>query len=276
MKTIINDIKLIFSSKLFYYILFSLILVLFILYHRGFFRPHVFWIYYTSILFFAIPTYFYIFMEEQTINLKIPYSILFSIFSIFIASLMYNKNLRKTFLQNTPMLISIIVIFIPLIIYFFIKKDIILRELGFSFIHWKLALLLTLISIIIMVPIVIIASRTGDFHKVYPLFRIMKKGGWTFVKFELYFLLFFVFWEFLFRGFMLFAFAKHTDYRIAIFLQTIIFAFAHYGKPEIETLSSIFGGIFLGIIIYRVKNILPAAIIHFIIALTMDIMSVYF
>ena len=48
-------------------------------------------------------------------------------------------------------------------------------------------------------------------------------------------------WEFFFRGFILFAYARKFGPH-AIWLQAVPFALAHIGKPEVETLSTIFGG----------------------------------
>jgi membrane protease YdiL (CAAX protease family) len=49
----------------------------------------------------------------------------------------------------------------------------------------------------------------------------------------------------------------------------IPFAIAHLGKPEVETLASIAGGIAIGYIVRQCRSFWPAFILHLIIALVM-------
>ena len=48
----------------------------------------------------------------------------------------------------------------------------------------------------------------------------------------------------------------------AIYVQMIPFAIAHVGKPEVETLSSIAGGILLGYVIRQCRSFWPAFLLH--------------
>ena len=68
-------------------------------------------------------------------------------------------------------------------------------------------------------------------------------------------------WEFLFRGWILFGYARKFGPE-AIWLQAVPFALAHVGKPEIETLSTIFGGFAFGWIAWRTKSFLYPFLIH--------------
>lgn len=69
-------------------------------------------------------------------------------------------------------------------------------------------------------------------------------------------------WEFVWRGLMLFGMAKVLGPGPAIFLQAVPFAFMHLGKPELETLSTIFGGAAFGFIAWNTGSFLYPAIIH--------------
>ena len=75
-------------------------------------------------------------------------------------------------------------------------------------------------------------------------------------------------WEFFFRAFMLFGLEPAFG-ELAIYVQMIPFAIAHVGKPEIETLSSIAGGILIGYIVRRCRSFWPAFVLHAAIAYTM-------
>jgi uncharacterized protein len=67
--------------------------------------------------------------------------------------------------------------------------------------------------------------------------------------------------EFLYRGFLIFG-LKEKFGEGAILLQMIPFALLHFGKVEIETVSTIITGILFGWVVYRGKSYWPALFIH--------------
>ena len=69
-------------------------------------------------------------------------------------------------------------------------------------------------------------------------------------------------WEFIWRGLVLFTFARAFGQGPAIFLQAVPFAFMHLGKPEIETLSTIFGGAAFGYVAWQTRSFVYPWIIH--------------
>ena len=73
-------------------------------------------------------------------------------------------------------------------------------------------------------------------------------------------------WEFMWRGLMLFALARAFGPGAAIFLQAVPFAFMHLGKPEVETLSTIFGGAGFGFIAWQSESFIYPWLIHWFIA----------
>jgi membrane protease YdiL (CAAX protease family) len=79
-------------------------------------------------------------------------------------------------------------------------------------------------------------------------------------------------WEFLFRGFLIFAL-----YRVcgpyAIVLQAVPFTLAHFGKPELETLSCIFGGSVFGYVAWRTRSFLYPFLIHWYLATVTVLMA---
>jgi len=68
-------------------------------------------------------------------------------------------------------------------------------------------------------------------------------------------------WEFIWRAFMLFGLEPALG-ELAIYVQMVPFAIAHVGKPEVETLSSIAGGILLGYVIRKCRSFWPAFLLH--------------
>lgn len=77
-------------------------------------------------------------------------------------------------------------------------------------------------------------------------------------------------WEFIWRGFALFGLARILGPGPAIWLQAVPFAYMHIGKPEIETLTTIFGGAGFGFVAWRTQSMLYGWLIHwFMLAFTM-------
>jgi membrane protease YdiL (CAAX protease family) len=76
--------------------------------------------------------------------------------------------------------------------------------------------------------------------------------------------------ELFFRGFLILAFikwaGKDTILPMACFYCTI-----HFGKPLAECISSYFGGIILGIVVYHTRSILGGLIVHLGIAWMMEV-----
>lgn len=276
--SIVKDGADLFKGKFFLYSAFYTLWTLFILYNNNFFHPAPFWMFFAFHAFAVVPLFFAFSVEERGSYLR---WILLIITALIAAVLFFSSPpglLRKFFSQPLHAYSAIAVSASLIAAYMSFKKTFFLSEYGFSFGEKSSAAVLTLLSVVIMVPIVIIASRNPSFHKVYPLFRVMKQGGWSFLVYEIYFLCFFFMWEFFFRGVMLFSLKKHSQGSVypAVMMQAVIFAFAHLGKPGLETFSSLFGGIALGLIILRLRTFIPAALIHFAIALTMDIIAVFF
>jgi membrane protease YdiL (CAAX protease family) len=67
--------------------------------------------------------------------------------------------------------------------------------------------------------------------------------------------------EFFFRGFLLFSLLRVAG-PIAVVLATLPFAFVHLGKPEIETLSTLVGGLLYGWLDWRTGSVLWSGLAH--------------
>ena len=148
-----------------------------------------------------------------------------------------------------------------LILFFLIPMVVILivfrdspRNYGFQIGDWRAGLILTAGSIMLIAPILYFLARSDASMKDYYYWQVQ------FLPWQLLAEMFA--WEFLFRGWLLFGYARKFGPE-AIWLQAVPFALAHLGKPEIETLSTIFGGFIFGWIAYRTRSFLYPFIIHF-------------
>lgn len=150
----------------------------------------------------------------------------------------------------------ILYLVVPLIVILFIFHEN-PKEFGFSFGDWKAGLVITTIGILFMAPIIYYLGQGDESMKTY--YRPLTEGlPWT-TFLDL------IGWEFFFRGWILFGYARKFGHE-ALWLQAVPFAVAHIGKPEVETLSTIFGGFAFGWVAYRTKSFIWPFLIHWFIA----------
>jgi uncharacterized protein len=146
---------------------------------------------------------------------------------------------------------------IPLLITVFIFREA-PREYGFQLGDWKTGLLLTLGGIALMTPIIwFLGHNNPAMHTYYKPYLKSNLLLLTFLDL--------IGWEFIFRGWLLFGYGRKFGAE-AIWLQAVPFAIAHIGKPEIETLSTIFGGFAFGWIAWRTRSFIYPFLIHWYIA----------
>ena len=128
------------------------------------------------------------------------------------------------------------------------------REYGFTFGDWKAGLTLTGIVIAIGAPILWLASRVDPSIQKY--YGDQLTMGLPILSF-----LDLIGCEFFFRGWILFGYARVFGDN-ALWLQAVPFALAHLGKPELETLSTIFGGFLFGLVALRTRSFIYPFLIH--------------
>lgn len=140
-----------------------------------------------------------------------------------------------------------------------------LRDFGFQLGDWRQGLLWTALGCGLMAAVLWFVARTDGMQAFYA----DKVSDGTGRAIALAGVELFA-WEFIWRGLVLFAFARAFGPGAAIFLQAVPFAFMHLGKPEIETLSTIFGGAAFGFIAWKTRSFVYPWLIHwFIVALTL-------
>jgi hypothetical protein len=144
------------------------------------------------------------------------------------------------------------------------------REIGLGLGDWKLATLLAIAYIPFVVVGTWFLSNSPEFQSKYPHFAPAARDWGVFLIYQALFLFYWVGWEYLWRGFMLFGTARVFGV-YAIFIQTIPFALLHLNKPLPESLLSIVGGIALGGLVWRCRSFWIAVPIHFIQMLILDL-----
>jgi membrane protease YdiL (CAAX protease family) len=127
-------------------------------------------------------------------------------------------------------------------------------QYGFTFGDWKAGLVITALAVLVMLPVLWwVNLQSGGMQDYY--------AGSINGQFLARVLVDLFGWEFMFRGFLLFGYARKFGPE-ALWLQAVPFAIAHIGKPEVETLSTIFGGFAFGWVAWRTKSFLYPWLIH--------------
>lgn len=132
---------------------------------------------------------------------------------------------------------------------------------------------------LLLIPFLIITSFTPDFLNAYPQFRpwvyedVFGLSAWgRTMVFESAYSVDFVVTELFFRGALIIGMSAIMGPK-AILPMVAFYASIHFGKPVVETISSVFGGYILGVLAFQTKHIWGGVIVHIGIALTMEVMG---
>lgn len=128
-----------------------------------------------------------------------------------------------------------------------------------------------------MVPLIALAATRADFLDTYPkVQRIafindwVQHPFWYKLLYEISYGIDFITIEFFFRGFVILAFARYAG-KDAILPMAAFYCSIHFGKPLFECITSYFGGILLGVVVYNTRSIWGGLIVHLGIAWLMEL-----
>jgi hypothetical protein len=131
--------------------------------------------------------------------------------------------------------------------------------------------------LVVMLPMIVIASFSDSFLNTYPRYRLgsaEEKGlispYFSLSFFEVTYALRFIGVELFWRGLMIIGFVQLFGKRV-ILPVAALYSVWHFGKPMGEAIGAFFGGYILGVITFRTLSIYGGIIVHYGIALAMDI-----
>lgn len=127
----------------------------------------------------------------------------------------------------------------------------------------------TLFFGIMLLPILFAAS-TPAFQKTYPFFAYVKTSWGLFMLWQCAYACQFIAVEFFFRGFMSFGLYRRFG-SYAFLISTLPYCMIHYSKPMGESFGAIIAGIVLAHLAYKNRSIWGGAMLHWLIALSMDL-----
>lgn len=133
--------------------------------------------------------------------------------------------------------------------------------------------------LLIMLPIIFIASFSADFLNTYPTFKpwtinnIFGLEKWQMGGiYELFYGVDFITVEMIFRGALVLGLVKLLG-KDCILPMISVYCFLHFGKPMGEAISSIFGGYILGIIAINTESIVGGSMVHMGVAWMMEVFA---
>ena len=132
------------------------------------------------------------------------------------------------------------------------------RRYGLRLGDWRRGIAWTVIGCAVMTPVIVAAAGLPDFRAFYAVSRAAP------VDLAITNLLDLVPSEFLFRGFLMFALLRVMG-PIGVVVATMPFVYAHLQKPELELLSTLFGGTAFGWLAWQTGSILYGAAVHLVI-----------
>ncbi len=221
-------------------------------------------------------------LDKKVIYIFISVGILQTISFYFTSRRFFRLNLFQYFqFDSNVFLIEYLYWFVGDFFSYFILPFFIIKFLfrerinnyGISLGDYKAGIKITLIFLLIMLPLVWVASSFPDFSRTYPQLASTRNSWNTFFIFESGMLVYMFAWEFIWRGFMLFGLKNKFGY-YSVLIQMIPFLILHNGKPVLETFGAIIAGIALGILALRTNSILYCVVTHMSVMLSIDLISI--
>ncbi len=126
---------------------------------------------------------------------------------------------------------------------------------------------------LIMLPMVIIASRLSAFQQYYPRYPWARTESLSLLLSIVGWGVYFFAWEFFFRGFLLNLLSLRYG-AFAIVIQTVPFVMMHFPKPELECFAAVIAGVALGVMAYHSKSFLGTWLLHWGVATALDLLII--
>jgi len=142
----------------------------------------------------------------------------------------------------------------PLAIVVFVLRDRPARY-GLRLGDWRAGAAIALAGCVVMTPIVLAIARLDTFVAYYAPQAAAPADVFLTTALEV------IPAEFFYRGFLLFALLRVMG-PMAVVVATLPFAFAHLGKPEVETISTFGGGLLYGWLDWRSGSVIWSGLAH--------------
>lgn len=146
-----------------------------------------------------------------------------------------------------------------------------LGEAGLRVGDWRFGWKSLVVAVALAVPITYLSAGQADFQAEYPLSRLAAADKGRFAAYEAALLLYYIGWEFLFRGFLLFGLRDRVGDFAAVATQTFPSVLLHIGKPAGEMWGSVVAGFLFGAWAWRTRSVLYVLALHYVLGLLNDV-----
>lgn len=152
-----------------------------------------------------------------------------------------------------------------------------LRDFGLGLGDWRLWV--PVAALVFLVQVLVVAfylSNDPAYARRYPSFAAARAGGGLFWAWEASRFFYMLSWEFLFRGYLLFALERRLGY-LALAVQTVPFVMWHIvgAKPISEIYFTVVSGLLSGLLVLVCRSVWPVVFLHAIGAILLDIFLVF-
>lgn len=129
-------------------------------------------------------------------------------------------------------------------------------------------------AVAVIAPIMILLAYSSaslpEFRAEYPLNPLAGESTGQFLQHAVFYLFFYLGWEFCFRGFVQFGLRDAMGDWNAVLVQTGLSCLLHIGKPSGEIYGAIVGGLVWGIVAFRSRSLLAPILTHWLLGLSLD------
>jgi membrane protease YdiL (CAAX protease family) len=146
-----------------------------------------------------------------------------------------------------------------------------LRDHGLRLGAVRFGLMAVLIGVAALALPLYLNAGSAAFQAEYPLVKLAGRSASLYLLWELTYLVYYIAWEFFFRGFWQLGLQGPLGAAGAMALQTAASTLMHIGKPQGETLAAIVAGPGFGLIALRTGSVLYPLLLHWLIGALTDL-----
>lgn len=150
-----------------------------------------------------------------------------------------------------------------------------LRNFGLGWNRQSAFMHIFIAAYLVLLPLLIWAAHREEYQEMYPFFFYARYGCGQLMLWWLFYGLYYLGVEFFFRGFLLFGLFPKIG-NLAIAVSTIPYVMVHFAKPSSEAVGSIIAGILLCYMALRSGSIWGGFLLHWVVGMTMDALSIYY
>jgi membrane protease YdiL (CAAX protease family) len=218
--------------------------------------------------------------DRKTVIILLATPVLLTIYKYYGLPAFYDRNLAPFFSGSflsgfyrdffNFLLTFILLMLIPVLIIKLIFKEK-LSDYGFKqgdlkFGLWSMVIILPLATLAVW-----LSSRQADFQQEYSAFKANTFSLQAFLVYAGAFFIYYIAFEFFFRGFMLQGLRTSLGDLNSLLIQTIPCCLVHLGKPVNEILASIVASLVFGYLVLRTRSLWYVIVMHWLIGVLLNL-----